>query len=64
MSYESTLVNRSLCLNILIGMFLGYIVHDAIQPTAVGEVLDKIALPSDLLVKSNQSAVAQKSGSA
>lgn len=33
----------------LLGMVLGYIVHDAIQPTPVGEVLDKVSLPSDLL---------------
>lgn len=37
-------------MNILLGMLLGYIAHDAIQPTPVGKVLDKIALPSDLLV--------------
>lgn len=33
----------------LLGMVLGYIIHDAIQPTPVGEVLDKIALPADLI---------------
>lgn len=36
-------------MNLLIGMLLGYIVHDAVQPTAVGQVLDKLALPSNLL---------------
>lgn len=29
---------------------MGYIIHDAVQPTVVGEVLDKLALPADLLV--------------
>lgn len=38
----------------LLGMVLGYIVHDAIQKTPVGEVLDKVALPADLLVASEQ----------
>lgn len=37
-------------MNYLLGMLLGYIVHDAVQPTAVGQVLDKVALPSDLFV--------------
>ena len=36
-------------MNILIGMLLGYIVHDAIQPTPIGKVLDTVSLPSDLL---------------
>lgn len=31
-----------------LGALLGYIIHDAVQPTAVGKVLDKIALPTDL----------------
>lgn len=35
----------------LLGALLGYIIHDAIQPTAVGKVLDKIALPADLIVE-------------
>lgn len=29
---------------------VGYLIHDAIQPTVVGTVLDKLALPGDLLV--------------
>lgn len=33
----------------LLGMLLGYIFHDAVQPTQVGKVLDKLALPADLL---------------
>lgn len=37
--------------NYLLGMVLGYIIHDAVQPTAVGTVLDKLSLPADLLVK-------------
>lgn len=36
-------------MNLLIGMILGYIVHDAVQPTAVGKVLDKVSLPANLL---------------
>lgn len=35
---------------VFLGALLGYIVHDAVQPTIVGEVLDKLALPEDLLV--------------
>lgn len=34
----------------LLMLVLGYVIHDAIQPTAVGGVLDKIALPADLIV--------------
>lgn len=34
----------------LLGMIVGYIVHDALQPTAVGKVLDKVSLPADLLI--------------
>lgn len=37
-------------MNYLLGMLLGYIVHDAVQPTPVGKVLDKLSLPADLLV--------------
>lgn len=37
-------------MNIVLGMVLGYIVHDAVQPTAVGKVLDKVSLPPDLFV--------------
>lgn len=44
-------------MNILLGMLLGYIVHDAVQPTPVGEVLDKLALPDDLFVKNVTSEV-------
>lgn len=38
-------------LNWFLGAIVGYIIHDAIQPTALGEVLDKVALPGDLFVK-------------
>lgn len=38
-------------MNYLLGMVLGYIIHDAVQPTAVGTVLDKLSLPANLLVK-------------
>lgn len=37
-------------MNWLLGMCLGYIVHDAVKPTVVGKVLDKMSLPSDLIV--------------
>lgn len=44
-------------MNWILGMIAGYIIHDAVQPTAVGEVLDKVALPADLFVsKDAQSA--------
>lgn len=39
-------------MKLLIGMLLGYCVHDAVKPTAVGKVLDSVALPSDTFVKS------------
>lgn len=42
-------------MNYLLGMLLGYIVHDAVQPTTVGKVLDKVALPSDLFISDQQS---------
>lgn len=35
-------------MNYLLGMLLGYIMHDAVKPTPVGTVLDKVALPADL----------------
>lgn len=38
-------------MNIILGILFGYIIHDAVQLTAVGQVLDKVSLPSDLLVK-------------
>lgn len=41
-------------MNYLLGMLLGYIVHDAVQPTAVGKVLDKVAFPSDLFVSDKE----------
>lgn len=36
-------------MNIIIGLVMGYIIHDAVQPTVVGKVLDKVSLPADLL---------------
>lgn len=41
-------------MNYLLGMLLGYIVHDAVQPTPVGKVLDKIALPADIFVSDEE----------
>lgn len=37
-------------MNEILFLIFGYIIHDAIQPTAVGKVLNKIALPGDLIV--------------
>lgn len=37
-------------MNYLLGMLLGYIVHDALKPTIVGKVLDKVSLPGDLII--------------
>ena len=39
-------------MNWILGLIAGYIIHDAVQPTIVGEVLDKVALPADLFVSS------------
>lgn len=36
-------------MNAILWLSIGYIIHDAIQPTIVGEVLDKISLPANLL---------------
>lgn len=41
-------------MNYLLGMLLGYIIHDAVQPTVVGQVLDKVSLPADLLTSSKE----------
>lgn len=41
-------------MNWLLGVVVGYIIHDAVQPTVVGQVLDKIALPGDLIVTNPQ----------
>lgn len=38
-------------MNWILGVLAGYIIHDAVQPTRVGKVLDKVSLPADLLVK-------------
>lgn len=35
-------------MNELLMVVLGYIIHDAVQNTAVGKVLDKVALPADM----------------
>lgn len=43
-------------MNWFLGALVGYIIHDAIQPTAVGQVLDKISLPADLIVKNDAAA--------
>lgn len=43
-------------MNYLLGALLGYIVHDAVKPTFVGEVLDKVSLPSNLIVSESSSS--------
>lgn len=37
-------------MNVLLALIAGYCIHDAIQPTPVGQLLDKVSLPADLLV--------------
>lgn len=39
---------------VFLGALFGYVIHDAVKPTAVGEVLDKLALPEDLFVSRPQ----------
>lgn len=46
-------------MNYLLGMLFGYIIHDAVQPTVVGQVLDKVSLPADLLTSSKEDKNAQ-----
>lgn len=43
-------------MNYLLGMVLGFIIHDAVQPTAIGKVLDKVSLPADLIVSGDEDA--------
>lgn len=40
----------------LLGALFGYMIHDAVQPTAVGGVLDKLALPADLFASPTKEA--------
>lgn len=40
-------------MNALIWCIFGYIIHDAVQPTIIGQTLDKVSLPSDLFVGQN-----------
>lgn len=44
-------------LNLVAGALIGYVIHDAVQPTAVGKALDKIALPSDLFTSTRTNGV-------
>lgn len=37
-------------MNALLWCVFGYIIHDAVQPTIVGQTLDKISLPANLFV--------------
>ena len=43
----------------LVLVVLGYIIHDALQPTIVGKVLDKVSLPGDLLEVDDPKAKAE-----
>lgn len=45
-------------MNYILGILFGYIIHDAVQPTAVGKVLDKVALPADLIVTPEETTIA------
>lgn len=47
-------------MNLFIGILFGYIIHDAVQPTAVGKVLDKVALPADLFGKTEGASSASQ----
>lgn len=38
-------------MNWLLGAIVGYCLHDALQPSPIGKVLDKVSLPSDTFVK-------------
>lgn len=49
-------------MKLFFGMLLGYVVHDAIQPTPVGEVLEEISLPADLFVTPKEVGDASDSG--
>lgn len=40
-------------MNALIWCIFGYIIHDAVQPTVVGQALDKVALPANLFVSTD-----------
>lgn len=57
-----TQLKREARMKLFFGMLLGYVVHDAIQPTPVGEVLDKILLPADLFVTPEEAGDASDSG--
>lgn len=49
---HKTSIVEDIHVNYFLGLIMGYVVHDALKPTAVGRVLDKVSLPGDLLVKS------------
>lgn len=40
-------------MNALLWCIFGYVIHDAVQPTIIGQTLDKISLPSDLFVSTS-----------
>lgn len=37
-------------MNWFLGIVIGYLIHDAVQPTVVGDLLDPLSLPKDLFV--------------
>lgn len=40
-------------MNYILGALLGYILHDAVKPTAVGDLLKNLELPADTFVGGN-----------
>lgn len=49
-------------MNWLLGMAVGYIIHDAVQTTSVGKMLDKVSLPADLFGENNASSQSSSNG--
>lgn len=49
-------------MNMILNMILGYIIHDAVQPTAVGKILDKVSLPADLIVSNDSDSAVSGDG--
>lgn len=49
-------------MHLILRMLIGYIIHDAVQPTMVGQVLDEISLPADLLVPHDETQVTPAGG--
>lgn len=39
-------------MNYLLGILLGYIIHDALEPTAVGKILNEVSFPANTFARS------------